>query len=1577
MKTHASIVPNQQDISASQLFEQNYLKKARNSLFSLFSSIDLLDVNYYPIQTFISYWRIIQFIGPALAVPYPRFWEPDSPYSLALSIISVLFHIVPSQYRAESSVIIEYIYSAIIFASIIILSFATYSFVKTAAISNIIPPFIVGFIHGFLHIFQPIVLEFAGESIGRLISSKNNFSTPLEVSALAISLFFVVIYYLFLYNYGAMSFVFRPYSLMTILRLPQFLFSLLTAIITFLTALASQIDLVPRVILTFLCAFLYLTAILIVFMIGSFISVTYKNMIVSASITAFISLVVVAIYDIVGRNAVISELFVFIFLFIIFYFGSVFVFRKLVTKFISILDTNGDNAEHYNSYYIFTQCATVSIVLSHPASQNWAIFKNGTDKWSDKLDLWTIFAKFVAIYPDERKLLSFIIQSIQSKNFHTFSSKQIVSQATIIATQRESSLSPDLKVHLSKMTRQFQFVKRKIRHVWDLAIQSNIYEMDSSINNAYDSVTKARSNFKHLFGLYPNNRFVARAYSHFVLEIEGDNMQYKEWTDKMSILQRGILVNPDRTNLLGVYTFPILPITAQETIARSVTESEFLENITSTSFSTSSDIDDIANSAMNEQTSVIKDRINELTIPAIRCITVWTSFLYFVLILIPAIAILIYEDYFLHGLTDPLDYMYHLSFLRSAAFQLPMLANHYLFENIPWNSTNENFTGDFNDEVNPVNGSNLANLFEKPNFDGIHMPSYGGAQNTLEQLRYIAHLSSQSVERVSSYRTWIKNDTRIETIHDLVFENSIPYFYYAIDGSNTTSNISLQAAMMDINLQITNLIQGNQTIDESYVNRTYIVNPSANADSIVNNISYAMLLMNDYLAQNHENIENLMLFCMMFLCIIYVVTIVGILIFQIENLQSAKFEVFQCLTSLPKNDVSMVAEKLNIITKETEDEEEENLDDLNLNKQEENIIKVFSSASDMSSTKSTESATYIVLNLLLAAFTVGVIVLICQIFPSFTNDLRSNAPHLDYVLGSIAYLFGTMNSAEIIVASLNNYTIPAQNLEDASSRLFVHINDYFENYHIVSYGFSPITDNVSYTNYLDTPPLLSFITARREASPYFDCLNESQIPETFDDFYSCLSIEMQISIIDPFFNKLIRPYHDDKNVIINPHDPIIMSLYGITIKLYDRLYFPMFDEILDDMKDILNKTIPALRIPSIILLIVSFFIVIAIYVQAENSSQRIKFALSLLLQCPINVVMQTSKVMDILSGDFGSKAQDSHIRHKEFFDAIVQSIPDSVIVLNNGNYEIISMNRSTERIYGIKIDEMIGTNGKTFFTSSSFSPNSAEIFDEDTQFIHVRYSTNENDSYLRLSHIITKSHIVITSTDQTNIYSYNKLISDEKEKSDKLLASILPSNLSKRVQNGEENISFSVQSATILFLDIVEFTPWCAANTAQMIMSTLNIMFRELDARLARHSTMTKIKCIGDCYMCAGGIFVEVNQPAIHAKETVEFGLEAISALRYINKEYDLKLRIRVGINTGGPIVAGVIGTDKPTFEILGPAINMAQQMEHHGVPMKVHISRSVYQLIYGGPFNIKERGKIEIKNGTVATYLVIPKDES
>jgi class 3 adenylate cyclase len=127
-------------------------------------------------------------------------------------------------------------------------------------------------------------------------------------------------------------------------------------------------------------------------------------------------------------------------------------------------------------------------------------------------------------------------------------------------------------------------------------------------------------------------------------------------------------------------------------------------------------------------------------------------------------------------------------------------------------------------------------------------------------------------------------------------------------------------------------------------------------------------------------------------------------------------------------------------------------------------------------------------------------------------------------------------------------------------------------------------------------------------------------------------------------------------------------------------------------------------------------------------------------------------------------------------------------------------------------------------------------------------------------------------------------------------------------------------------------------------MSTLNVFFGYLDEIISKLPTMIRIKCIGDCYMAAGGIFSEPNQPLVHAKEAVEFSLDALKSLKKVNKEKETSLRIRIGVHTGGPVIVGVIGLGKPTFEILESTIVMAQQMEHTGVPMEVQMTRSVYE---------------------------------
>jgi class 3 adenylate cyclase len=309
------------------------------------------------------------------------------------------------------------------------------------------------------------------------------------------------------------------------------------------------------------------------------------------------------------------------------------------------------------------------------------------------------------------------------------------------------------------------------------------------------------------------------------------------------------------------------------------------------------------------------------------------------------------------------------------------------------------------------------------------------------------------------------------------------------------------------------------------------------------------------------------------------------------------------------------------------------------------------------------------------------------------------------------------------------------------------------------------------------------------------------------------------------------------------------------------------------------------------------------------------------------------------------------------------------------SFVIEGANESCKALF--QTGELIGKSAKQFYTGEKFSGNVNDVFNPGNANPILLATKSGDGSEVNYEVTVVRSgdKIVLSAQDVTETTRYNTLIASEKARSDALLESILPPSLVKRVQAGETNISFAVQSASISFIDIVEFTPWCGSLPAATVMATLNALFKKFDERLGKRATMTKMKCIGDCYMSAAGIFSEVNQPAVHAKDMVAFGLDAIDAIRQLNREVNQSLRIRVGVNTGGPIVAGVLGVGKPTFEILGPAINMAQQMEHHGVPMQVHVSRAVYELVYGDTFQIKERGEVEINTGKVVTYLVLPKE--
>ena len=203
-------------------------------------------------------------------------------------------------------------------------------------------------------------------------------------------------------------------------------------------------------------------------------------------------------------------------------------------------------------------------------------------------------------------------------------------------------------------------------------------------------------------------------------------------------------------------------------------------------------------------------------------------------------------------------------------------------------------------------------------------------------------------------------------------------------------------------------------------------------------------------------------------------------------------------------------------------------------------------------------------------------------------------------------------------------------------------------------------------------------------------------------------------------------------------------------------------------------------------------------------------------------------------------------------------------------------------------------------------------------------------------------------------------------KSEQLLLNILPATIAERLKQSQRAIAENFEQVTILFVDLVNFTCLSTQMPASDLVCLLNEIFSRFDA-LVEHYGLEKIKTIGDAYMVVGGV------PTPHpdaAGAMVNLALEVRSALADFNQSRHSNLQVRIGINTG-PVVAGVIGTKKFTYDLWGDAVNIASRMESHGIPGKIQVSAATYALV-GDRFPFEYRGTIEVKGrGTIETYLL------
>jgi class 3 adenylate cyclase len=205
----------------------------------------------------------------------------------------------------------------------------------------------------------------------------------------------------------------------------------------------------------------------------------------------------------------------------------------------------------------------------------------------------------------------------------------------------------------------------------------------------------------------------------------------------------------------------------------------------------------------------------------------------------------------------------------------------------------------------------------------------------------------------------------------------------------------------------------------------------------------------------------------------------------------------------------------------------------------------------------------------------------------------------------------------------------------------------------------------------------------------------------------------------------------------------------------------------------------------------------------------------------------------------------------------------------------------------------------------------------------------------------------------------------EHEKSERVLFNVLPEPIAERLKAEEGPIADAFAEATIMFVDLVDFTNLSSSLDPRRLVGLLNRLFTEFD-RIAEEHGIEKIGTSGDSYMAVAGVPLPVEDHAERIAEAALAMRDQIAA-----REGDIEVEVRIGIATG-PVVAGVIGEKKLYYDLWGNPVTIASRMQAHGLPGEIQVTDAVRDALEGS-YEFEERGMIDVKGvGEMRTWLLL-----
>lgn len=1228
--------------------------------------------------------------------------------------------------------------------------------------------------------------------------------------------------------------------------------------------------------------------------------------------------------------------------FLLIFFICRFFNTKIIMNAMMICDQCQDatdaETEHdimereFTNFFIFIGKIRAMIEHWHPYFITWKFFNFALAKWPDQFEILLLYGRLLSFFPNHNDKMIWV-SSLLAKLEKCASRTSYLLQFRHIARTRQTTLSVALKKEIDQLKTKVDILMALIRRFWENILQKNVSSVWDDSAKINHHIEELDSTFCQLVDDYPNNPDVIDLYLEFAKKVHHSYDKIKGIEGQLELVKKFGRIRSDLPLAIAIQVYPNLQQYTQEMMERPRTDEEEEQQ-------------DKKVDEEQDDKRQLEFAIQDLTKHS-KLGQVWIGFGFTLIMTCLSIGLFVnyhvsYQSKFLSKQEIALNFISYVSKLEYEINNLRLILTTYpIFHqaNVPFD-----------------NIDNLMNIIAPNLYTKLHvLPKWIIKEETINYHVSLAKQQMSNMLKVLSQLDQSNED--VKAINRIVSEDII------VDNKN------LKLILNQMVLDATSLASETVTTPYNFYNTpefvrfsNYFYNQQDPIDKIPQiSMNYAE---SDFESSFTSLNENMVLAVMMTLVL---VTLPFML--QLFQLQIQADAITDSFTFFPNTEIR------NII----------NTYGSSVSKFEDDITHV-AQLSRGSSNKMIE-------NIKLAiTFAISFVPMtVCCLFlyysaQSFISTSETNAKIIYQLVQPFGQLVDSMTGvvkiydidqdgpsygagAAALRATLLNHsnTTLGQAIFDMNEAIWGPYSSSNEYYQI---GGSKV--------YLFTKELPIVGTELPSPRSTFEKVATFDIPQLTD----LISMYMR-----SLFADTIAP--------IPPSDELFLNLlfYYSNFSRTERneIYFAVIEEVcFDSIQSFKNNA----NINLIVAIVIQIFAAILLMLYMWDRHSTIRNALRFYYFISPEVITTNHNAMVLIES--GKNSQDEVKSSFANADLILSKIGQGValtdrdLIITDYNPAFLRILHISDsvNVVGKPLTELISRDSQDH-SFSDFVQNLKEALvgkypPDFSQNVTARLPSDKvvhffvNTVCLTAHRAATEGdhaeieRIAMLFDDCTEIFMREQMLEQEQQQIKAMLAKVMPEPIINDLENGDDTISFVVQSVSIGQVRVGTPKKWDYSTNEPF--NFFSSVFQEFDKIIKDYDLLCKARTFAHTYTYTGGLFSQMNKPDKHADQVVRFAIQLLKKVPELSKKLGVDIELTIGVHTGGPVIAGVMSLKRPNFQLIGPVMEYAAQMKATGVPGQVHITRAVYELIFSSGFKVTERGETKIRGGnTLTTYLVTP----